>query len=177
MNGRDLTFGVVGALAVAGAIASRRGSRSQEGYSQQSDEVELFGSIFTHPVEAFDHIASGFLPPYEYWVLLGVEQDDKADAQREIVRVWASNGVRRDDKVFAWDYIELAEESRGQGMGRATVKRIENLMVSRGVKAIVLQAGQPDGSPSLHFWKKMGYEEWPGDYGWNEDRIMFKVLA
>ena len=32
MNGRDLTFGVVGVLAVAGALASRRGSRSEGSY-------------------------------------------------------------------------------------------------------------------------------------------------
>ena len=32
MNGRDLTLGVVGALAVAGALAGRRGSRSEGSY-------------------------------------------------------------------------------------------------------------------------------------------------
>ena len=176
MNGRSLTLGLVGALALAGA-ARRRGSADRRPYKQKTNDYNLYGVLHDDPVSAFNDVALPFFDS-DYWGALGLDEDNDTteDAHAIILDAWKSFGGRSDDRVFAWHSLYLQPDVRGKGFGRTTVARIEDMLRKDGVKAIVLQAGTLDELHSLPFWTRLGYEEWPVDYGYYDDRILWKRL-
>jgi GNAT superfamily N-acetyltransferase len=178
VNGNTLTLGLVGALALAGAVG-RRGSADQP-YEQETPDYTLEGVIYDNPVAAFDAVALPFLDR-DYWGFLGLDRDmyeeipDKV-VNKAVLDAWKSLGGRPKDRVFAWNSLYLQPGARGKGLGRATVARIEDMLRKDGVKAILLQASNLDELHSLPFWTRLGYKEWPGDYGYYNDRILWKRL-
>ncbi|NBQ16114.1 MAG: GNAT family N-acetyltransferase, partial [Proteobacteria bacterium] len=137
----------------------------------------MIGVLHDDPVSAFNDVALPFFAE-DYWGALGLDEDNDTteDAHAIILDAWKSFGGRSDDRVFAWHSLYLQPDVRGKGVGRTTVARIEDMLRKDGVKAVVLQAGTLDELHSLPFWTRLGYEEWPLDYGYYDDRILWKRL-
>ena len=157
--------------------AARRGSGDRRPYKQSTETYYLNGVIHDDPVSAFNDVALPFFDS-DYWDALGLDEDNDTteDAHEIILDAWKSFGGRSDDRVFAWHEVFLHPDVRGKGFGRTTVARIEDMLRKNGVKAVVLQAGTLDELHSLPFWTRLGYEEWPVDYGNYDDRILWKRL-
>lgn len=178
MRGEWLALGAVGALALAGA---RRGALNEPRvpYVQKTHDHRAEGSTFSTPVLAFEDIAIPFLDESYCW-FFGLNDGCEEEVGPKVAAAWRRRGVRSDDKVFSLHTLYVQPGVRGRGLGRATVERLEAKLTREGVRAILLQAGQPDPDlleNSVSFWKRMGYKVWPGAYpSWSEDRIMFKVL-
>jgi len=160
--------------------AARRGSADHaEGipYKQKTNDHNLYGVIHADPARAFDDVAVPFFDS-DYWDALGLDEDNATteDAHEIILDAWRSLGGRSSDRVFAWHSLYLQPDVRGKGLGRTTVARIEDMLRKDGVKAILLQAGNLDELHSLPFWTRLGYAEWPLEYGYYDDRILWKRL-
>lgn len=157
--------------------ASKRGSGGRRPYKQKTNDYNLYGVLHDDPVSAFNDVALPFFDS-DYWGALGLDEDNDTteDAHAIIIDAWKSFGGRSDDRVFAWHSLYLQPDVRGKGFGRTTVARIEDMLRKDGVKAIVLQAGTLDELHSLPFWTRLGYEEWPLDYEYYNDRILWKRL-
>jgi len=175
---------IIAALAVAAKAnrAAQIGSRG--GFFVRSQAVR--GQEEDDPVTAFDEIAVEFLGDH-YWAFFDVAIDDatspselKANAEDVngfIQAHWDALGLGR-RPVFVLHHLQLPAARRSQGEGRKAYEALEREVAQRGVGAIILQAGRLDDDwrHSLGFWRKMGFEEWPGDYWIFLDRIMVKVL-
>lgn len=181
MRGDLLALGAMGALALAGA-ASPRGGRSmaqRTPYRQKTVDTQVCGSTFSTPEDAFEYVAADFLDT-DYFRFFGFQKDHVDKARKKVSAFWKRQGLQPEDAVFAWLTLYVQADVRGRGMGRAAVERLEAKLVKEGVRAVILQAGQPDMDlldNSLEFWKHMGYQIWPGAYpSYFDDRLMFKVL-
>lgn len=185
MNGGLLVLGAVGALAAAGAGLTRLAgspNRPRRPLSQQGPDHRVQGSVYDDPFDAFDDVIRPFLEEkvYAFFDIDEDEEDDPDAAYEASARQDLSDwGLGPNDPTFAWSTLEVHRSARGRGLGREAVARIEARLKAEGVRAIVLQAGQLDPvahGNSVGFWTKMGYEEWPGNYGIYDDRVMIKVL-
>jgi GNAT superfamily N-acetyltransferase len=135
-----------------------------------------------NPISAFDEIAVDFLGDH-YWSFFDDESTDQPwagpaeDVNKLILAHWNTLGLGQ-RSVFVLHHMQLPAERRSQGEGRKAYEALEREVAQRGIGAIILQAGQLDDAwrHSLGFWRKMGFEEWPGDYWIFPDRIMVKVL-
>ena len=173
-------YAVEGEVAWHRKGSAARGSASATDripYKQKTNDYSLYGVLHNDPVSAFNDVAVDFFDS-DYWYALGLDEDNATtqDAHAIILDAWTSFGGRSDDRVFVWHELYLQRDARGKGFGRATVARIEDMLRKDRVKAIFLQAGTLDGHHSLPFWTRLGYEEWPVDYGNYDDRILWKRL-
>ena len=184
-----LALGVAAALAGLAALGRSGGRNSTGVLKQRTPEYDLNGVIGDSLVGAFDSIAMNFLDQ-DYWLFLDIDEPVRssqacyrgeyenavAQASAEILDHWGKLGVTK-GPIFEWNLLEIHCQNRGQGLGRAIVIHVEDQLRAQGVQAIILQAGMLNNGPhSLGFWKRMGYQEWPGDYLEYDDRIMVKKL-
>jgi GNAT superfamily N-acetyltransferase len=136
------------------------------------------------PVAAFDEVAVDFLGDH-YWLFFNDDPTRPSEEWAgptedvgELIRAhWDTLGLRQ-RPVFVLHHLQLPAAHRGQGKGREAYEALERKVAQAGIGAIILQAGMLDDAwrHSLGFWRKMGFEEWPGDYWIFPDRIMVKVL-
>ena len=170
-------YAVEGEVAWHRKGSAARGSEDRRAYKQKTNDYSLYGVLHDDPVSAFNDVAVDFFDS-DYWYALGLDEDNATtqDAHAIILDAWTSFGGRSDDRVFVWHELYLQRDVRGKGFGRATVARIEDMLRKDGVKAILLQAGNLDELHSLPFWTRLGYEEWPLEYGYYGDRILWKRL-
>ena len=158
-------------------------SGSRSGFSVRSQGVR--GREMQNPVEAFDEVAVDFLGDH-YWLFFDDESTVRPSEEwagptedvGQLIRAhWDALGLGQ-RSVFVLHHMQLPAERRGQGEGRKAYEALEREVAQKGIGAIILQAGQLDDAwrHSLGFWRKMGFEEWPGDYWLFPDRIMVKVL-
>ena len=173
---------IIAALAVAAKAnrAAQIGSRG--GFFVRSQAVR--GQEEDDPVTAFDEIAVEFLGDH-YWLFFNddptrpseVWAGPTEDVGELIQAHWDALGLGK-RSVFVLHHMQLPAERRSQGEGRKAYEALERKVAQKGIGAIILQAGRLDNDwrHSLGFWRKMGFEEWPGDYWIFPDRIMVKVL-
>lgn len=171
---------IIAALAVAAKAnrAAQVGSRG--GFFIRSQAVG--GREIADPVHAFNEISVEFLGDH-YWSFFDTDDymepnENSAEiADSLIQKHWDTIGLGQ-RPVFVLHRLELPTAHRNQGAGRRAYEALEREVAQRGIGAIILQAGQLDDDwrHSLGFWRKMGFEEWPGDYWIFDDRIMVKVL-
>ena len=155
-------------------------SGSRSGFFVQSQGVR--GREMQNPISAFDEIAVDFLGDH-YWSFFDDESTDQPwagpaeDVNKLILAHWNTLGLGQ-RSVFVLHHMQLPAERRSQGEGRKAYEALEREVAQKGIGAIILQAGMLDDAwrHSLGFWRKMGFEEWPGDYWLFPDRIMVKVL-
>jgi GNAT superfamily N-acetyltransferase len=181
-DGRWLALGAVAVVAAVGML--RRGSAADRIYQQFSEgQYDSIGS-FGPAREALIGLADPFLEERIYDFFDVEEPDDRGEdterAERELERavdeVLAGIGLEPDDLVFEWNELIVTRQRRGAGLGRNIVQRVERTTRGRGARAIFLQAGNIDDRHSLEFWRKMGYSEFVGEYGYYDDRLLYKVL-
>lgn len=156
----------------------KNGTSRSEKIRERTAAYSLYGVIHPDPVSAFNDIAFPFFDT-GYWDALGLDEDrDSSDEARIVIAdSWEMLGGRVKGRVFAWHTLDIRAEDRGRGLGRSIVEKMERSLRDMGVSGIILQAGQLDESRhSLPFWEKLGYEEWPLEYGIYDDRVVFKVL-
>jgi GNAT superfamily N-acetyltransferase len=183
-DGRWFALGAVAAVAAVGVLR-RRGSPSDLVYRQfsegQYDSIGTFGPAR----QALLGLADPFFADRVY-DFFGVEEPgegegdwDRAERELEVAadEVLAGIDLGSDDLVFEWNELLVARQRRGSGLGRELVQRVERTIRERGARAIFLQAGDIDDRHSLGFWRKMGYSEFTGDYGYYDDRLLYKVLS
>lgn len=157
-------------------------SGSRSGFFVRSPSVR--GREMDDPVAAFDEVAVDFLGDH-YWLFFNDDPTRPSEEWAgptedvgELIRAhWDALGLRQ-RPVFVLHHLQLPAERRGQGKGREAYEALERKVAQAGIGAIILQAGMLDDAwrHSLGFWRKMGFEEWPGDYWIFPDRIMVKVL-
>jgi GNAT superfamily N-acetyltransferase len=160
-----------------GTQATAAGSANQRFYIDDG----VTKGFATHRTYAFAEISLDFLGAHYYpFFDLDDSSENVEEAAEELVdEHWDELKVSPRDQVFVLHAFQLSPELRGRGEGRAVYRQLEDWLRKAGVKAIILQAGELDGfsGHSLGFWRKMGFEEWPGDYWMFDDRIMTKVIA
>ena len=157
-------------------------SGSRSGFFVRSPSVR--GREMNDPVAAFDEVAVDFLGDH-YWLFFNDDPTRPSEEWAgptedvgELIRAhWDTLGLRQ-RPVFVLHHLQLPAAHRGQGKGREAYEALERKVAQAGIGAIILQAGMLDDAwrHSLGFWRKMGFEEWPGDYWIFPDRIMVKVL-
>ncbi len=160
-----------------GSRSTPSGSRSQRFHIR--DGI-VFG-FSTNRVAAFEEVAVEFLGAH-YYSFFGLDESkegvEKA-AEELIGERWDNLGVGPKDQVFVLNLFQLPIDRRGRGEGRSIYRQLEAKLKAAGVKAIILQAADidPITGHSIGFWRKMGFEEWPGDYWMFDDKIMVKVIG
>ena len=157
--------------------ASAGGSRNQKLYISDG----IVTGFSTSRTEAFESIAVEFLGEH-YYPFFGFDESKEGveeEAEELIGERWDNLGVGPRDQVFVLDLFRLPLSRRRRGEGRSIYAQLESRLKEAGIKAIVLQAGNPDPitGHSIGFWRKMGFEEWPGDYWMFDDKIMAKVIG
>jgi GNAT superfamily N-acetyltransferase len=159
-----------------GKPTSAGGSRNQKLYIRDG----IVSGFSTSRTEAFESIAVEFLGEH-YYPFFGFDESKvgvEEEAEELIGERWDNLGVGPKDQVFVLDLFQLPFARRGHGEGRSIYAQLEAKLKAAGVKAIILQAGNidPITGHSIGFWRKMGFEEWPGDYWMFDDKIMVKVI-
>lgn len=160
-----------------GKPASAGGSRNQKLYISDG----IVSGFSTSRTEAFESIAVDFLGAH-YYSFFGFDEwkvGVEGEAEELIRERWDDLGVGPKDQVFVLNLFQLPFARRGRGEGRSIYRQLEAKLKAAGIKAIILQAGNidPITGHSIGFWRKMGFEEWPGDYWMFDDKIVFKVIG
>lgn len=114
-------------------------------------------------------------PIYNHWDFISAKQKTeqmmclKVDGIVIGFVTWISNF---NYPLQSIEYLAICDKFQGKGYGRLLVNYCFDLFIEKGVKAVKLLSATRE---SDYFWKKLGFERYPEEYGNNKYHYKFIV--